>query len=177
MAYSKLPHIVRKQIFEVHLSERNREREITEQLLDAYHFAMPSVEAVLNAYDDPDRIIQIDRIFLDLGNLELNKFEEVFSARLRDVLSGMLFPKAQLLEKSRNEFRKSFVKRMDYATSTRNTPIEIPNNFENQSVVDSCTVMEGLSRALFYFLKNGVFPWWLSDKHDVRLHVIFSPVL
>jgi hypothetical protein len=176
MPYS-FSHIVHRQTFEIHVQTSENAREITDQLVDAYRMAMPGAEAVLNAYDDPDRIITIDKVYLDLGHLELKNFEEVFSARLQIALSSIVSSAKVFHGQPDYGIDGMSLSETNETKSISASSSESRNKTKDPSGADTCTIAEGVRRALLYFLANGVFPWWLSDNHNASVKEIFSPAL
>lgn len=179
MVHNALPHIIHRQVFDLYLQSHAVEIELTGRLKDAFYSALPRVEAIFSLYDEPDRIIRIDKISLDLGVFTPEKINDLFSSRLCEALSKAL--KDSIHISKGNKTLKDF---SDETIPEKNEPVEWSNSFSNRTFADPVmdkieyySEKEAISHAFIYFLANGVFPWWMGEHAGENQETTFSSLM
>jgi len=172
-----LPHIIHRQVFDLYLQPHAVESDIAERLKNAFYNALPRVEAIFYLYDDPDRLIRIDKLSLDLGVFNPENIGDLFSSRLCDALLKAFRASISISTKG-NKIKKEF---RSESVSGKNKPAEWGDLFSDKIFADPVidkieyfSEKEGISHAFLYFLANGVFPWWVGEHVSDNKEIIFS---
>jgi len=180
MVHKMLPHIIHRQIFDLTLRPPAIESDIQERLKNTFYDALPRMEEVFSLYNDPDRLIRIDKISLDLGVVNPEKLGDIFSSRLCDALAKVFRDSINISAKG-NKTKPD--NRLD-TTPAKNEPVEWIDQFPVKTFAESevnkieyYSAEEGIRQAFFYFLTNGVFPWWMSQSNERNKETVFSLLL
>ena len=89
-------HIIQKQIFDLKLGSVDEAKSLADELERIYNqFIVPLLDDIFTRYDIPGHIIKIDKLEIDLGNIDpgdfefaiVQQFERVLSRKLAEVLN------------------------------------------------------------------------------------------
>ncbi len=102
---SRQRHVIKKQLIEIELPAALDARAVQTELSRIYRQRMiPLIEETCSALVGPDEIVSIDRLEIDLGDLELAQLEQELVSRFRQALPEAL---AQQLSVQRAHARKT----------------------------------------------------------------------
>ncbi|MCG8421916.1 MAG: hypothetical protein MJE77_28680 [Proteobacteria bacterium] len=84
-------HRIKRQIVELRVTEVERAESLQSRISRLQQqYIIPLFERICDHLSAPDRIHRIDSLQLDLGSIEIDRFEQKFVARLERVLPGAL---------------------------------------------------------------------------------------
>ncbi|HET6995384.1 MAG TPA: contractile injection system tape measure protein, partial [Chitinophagaceae bacterium] len=143
MEYRTYPHIIHRQVLDLSLPAGFFPSEVQESFRNTFYNSLPDIEEVFSLYDDPGQLILVDKIVVDLGRIEYEKLDELFSLRLCEALSKALHDSVGIPTKEVHKDRDLLRGRNKPAKSTN---VVFPNH--NAAVetekVSTYTVSEGI---------------------------------
>jgi hypothetical protein len=130
-----LGHLVYKQKVTLHLPRKDEAAAFQERVSKLLRNELnESLERILDEAFPPDKIIRIDSLQLDLGNISAQNFESEFKKQFVDVLTKSLASKRDSISDSGS-------------TTGQETVLSKAQSLEN---------------ALIFFLERGYLPWYSS---------------
>lgn len=180
MALSTFPHIIHRQVLELALPTGIFPPEAQERLKNKFYEALPQIEQIFSVYSKREGLTIIDKIVLDLGHFDYEKLDGLFSSRLcaalSDALSNSVTIEAEMPGKilRQEQLPENFPKDKNFPTIGEFISDQI-STYDIAELRDH-SATEALTGAFFYFLINGVFPWWLSKNINEDIEALFLPV-
>lgn len=160
-------HVIKQQILELHISSGTNAFEMQNQISALYHSQIiPLIEAICNQFSDPDTIHRIDRIEIDLGEIDAELLETDFVQKAAEALSMQL---SQI-------FTATTVQ------PTEPIPQTIPDAALSQSLEQarqSSPTSPAQARFELFceFVQTGRLPWWSKPLDRNGLEDCFSQLL
>jgi len=173
-------HIIKKQIIELRLNSQAEAFELQNKVSEIFQCKiLPLLETCCNQLSSADEIHRIDKLEVDLGDIDLNALE------------------AELIEKFVPAFRQKLARKLDRSESLSNpastqrayavasslvTHFEASNvhpvtDFSGQkwSVAQPDSKRAGTQLELLsYFIQTGLLPWWASRLNQQELEANFE---
>ena len=179
MPHNLLPHIIHRQILEVHLPYGQMNSGIEEQVKYLFYAATPKIEKVFSTFDDPRQLTRIDHLFVDLGTFDHQQLDELFVSRLCEALSSKLSRTVATAENFNSRHYTDISMPSGDRPETRQSHAPSSDGIENDSteIGKRYPTEEGIVHAFFYYLENGIYPWWLSMEIEEDVEDVFSMVL
>ena len=178
MVHNSFPHMIHRQVLEVILPPNIFPNEAEEKFKNIFYDALSEIENVFGDYDIPGRTIRIDKVVIDIGHLDYEKLDQLFSVKLTNALSKV-FEQAGLVYKRSSSQPRSIQYSGD---RSEQRPVYFDgeffrgeNNYEMGDRLDQ-TFEGSIVEAFFYFLQNGVLPWWMSKNND-GIEAVFTAVI
>ena len=129
-------HIIQKQVLEVEMENPADAFQFRNRLGEVFHEKiLPGLEILFDEIGTNDRLIRMDRLEIDLGNIETKNWEN------------------DLAEKAIQQIRQALL----MENPVRQIPIKNINPTEELKEAD-------FIEAFFFFLKIGRLPWYASNK-------------
>ena len=177
MEHNILPHIIHREVLELHLPRNRFDGHIEGRVKNALEVSRNRLEKVLDSYAQQDQLTIIDEIFVDLGSFHADELD-LFGTRLCEALSNALKKNITHTEKQALAAMTTILTDREIAhvsqTSNQSSFAEITNH--KMGTIEETRIEKALPKAFLYFLENGIFPWWLSDQIDSDVESIFSTV-
>lgn len=143
-------HIIKQQVIEVMIEDQAIAREVQDELSYVYHRkVVPYLSKICDEFDVEDKIIRIDQIDIDIGNIPIEKIREDFPERIWRAFE--------------EEIRKRVFNAM--AEDTGIFP-------EDRTISQGHSDLE----VLVHFLRFGAFAWNTSERPP-SLKILFSKLL
>ena len=141
-------HSIHKQVFDIHVSSKQDAIEWQDKISDAVRgLAFARLEKVFDELSNPEEIIRIDKLELDLGKINASNFVQ------------MLDEQAAL--KFKESIVKQFVDQLVF-----DTEYDVEEGIQVSGISDNKTTSSKSDLDAFvYFFRNGVLPWWFSAEH------------
>ena len=156
-------HTIKQQILELQVGSNIKAFELQNQLSELYRSKIiPLIDAYCNQFSDPDTLIRIDTLDIDLGEIDLQTLETDFVAKVKERLYEQL---AEQLGSSTST-PPTDIPSVTRAVAAR--PDRSPENARSQPPTNpTASQLEIFS----YFLRTGLLPWWCdalspSDLED-----------
>jgi hypothetical protein len=161
---TSLCHRIRKQTIEFILDEGDA-REVQLRFGELYLTKIvPGMDQIFSDLCDPEQVVKIERIEIDLGNISLDQLETDFAkkvlCRLQDEVSAKI-RRANLRDGSEG----------DLSVPARCT------SSESREVYAIMAGEDALLQAFRHFLETGLLPWWSGIKSSGDLHEAFINLL
>jgi hypothetical protein len=133
-------HIIRRQIVDLELAGLSQASAIQEKINRlCKNQLQPALERLFQQYASGDTVIRLERIEVDLGEVELAKLDTHFTEQvllqLTKELNGVMMPVS-------SSGRDTLLSREPVHLSPQDTVLQL----------------------FIYFLKKGHFPWWAKDR-------------
>ncbi len=177
MVYNILPHIIHREVLELHLPKNRFDGHIEGRVKNALEASQNRLEKVLDSYDHQDRLTIIDEIFLDLGSFNADQLH-LFGARLCEALAyalkkNIIHPQNEALPEMSTML--SNTEAADASQTLMDSSFDEGTNHKIGQVEES-VIEIALPKAFLHFLENGTFPWWLSNQLGSDVESIFATV-
>jgi len=130
--------IIRKQKIKIRTSNEQLALHVRKQLNDTLQYELIALlDRIFTKYNSPDIYLNIDQLKIDLGSVSMQEFEKHF----------LEFAEPKL----ENELKKNLEERNGA-------------HGDNASDKSFSSPAQQEEDALFYFLKNGIYPWWYKKE-------------
>jgi hypothetical protein len=177
MVHNILPHIIHREVLELHLPRNRFDGHIEGGVKNALEASRNLLEKVLDLYDQHDRVTIIDEIFLDLGRFNTDQLD-LFGSRLCEALADAL--KQNIVHREKQGFAEipTMLSNAETAGLSQTLIHSSFNEVTNHKIgkIEESAIEKALPKAFLYFLENGAFPWWLSDQMGSDVESIFATV-
>ena len=180
--HRKSTHIIHRQVLDLNLPASVFPPEAQQRFKSSFFESLPDVENVFSSFDDPEQIIRIDKIMLDLGVISYDRVDELFSSSLCSALSKALRDTA-IVQKPNALKNKNYFKSEENDHKTNRHPSrplrsdDVSSYDLEEGSVSFFTPAEKVRRAFIYFLVNGVDPWWMTETQDKEINLVYLPVV
>ncbi len=140
-------HIIHRQLYEVEVHTGDNSVQIQARLSRLHHQQLQRmIEEVLDEGNSSDRVLQFDRLEIDLGNLRAERWEK------------------QLMDKLRVSLQKALG---DAGVNASKTPFKMDGDLASRPHLFKDQEQKKL-HALLYFLAHGQLPWWCKELPDLK---------
>src|ERR1051326_6860664 len=86
-------HIIRRQVLEVDVPSVERAWEVQNRISELFRQEfIPALEKIFDSICDPGKMIRIDKLEIDLGNVSIEKLEEQLREKLEEYLIDSFIP-------------------------------------------------------------------------------------
>lgn len=146
-------HLIQKQILDIHLTENIRAIEKQQAIRSLYwDRILPAMDKVFSELVPPNATLRLDQLSLDLGTIAIENLEREIIIQVKEQLSDAIIKIEQqegtpLIRKKVIDGNKELLK---------NGSTEI--------------------KALAFFIKNGIYPWWFSGKDSLAPATLFDKI-
>ena len=159
-------HTIKQQILELQVSSNLSAFELQNKISALYRSKIiPLIQTYCDRISNPDTLLRIDTLDIDLGEIELKTLEKDFVARVEEHLSQQLAeklgPKAAPQTVDGSPGNRALV-----ASPTADTKPQPPSN-------PTTAQLELLS----YFIRSGLLPWWSESLSQPALEDCFDQLL
>lgn len=154
--HQQLSHLIRKQIFELQLPDRNKAFGMQQEIRGVFdEELLPLIDQVFTEISGPGEVLRINRLELNLGHIHPLKLREQLRTQLKTVLT----------EKLREARSKALLQLGSIPLGNVTEPILIQGGDMELDAVLQTTTASIPSLLETYFL-SGELPWWVADNHD-----------
>ena len=161
-------HIIKKQVLQLEVSNRNNAEKAQQELGQIFYSALlPIILENLDKYSPPNVIHRIERLEIDLGEISRQniriELERELSTHFEKQLVKAL-QKAELLTAIKAE---AVHKGIDSAAVSKSS--EASNSFsaKNATRPQDFQKVQSSTELFLHFLKNGYFPWWAKAANGL----------
>ncbi len=145
-----MKHLIKKHIFDIRMGNERKAPAIQDRISEVFRQKLTTViEEIFNRFSNPNQLIRIDKLELDLGKIgELYLEDEL----IRKISYQLPFALSEIIAKAELTSHKEGVE----ITSTTHSNLEL----------------------LQFYLQNGALPWWhKSDSQSESIETIFQQLL
>ena len=143
-------HIIKKQVLDIHYQSRDTESKFSNGINEIYYSEIiPVLEKVCNEFSDSNKIIQLDKIEIDIGEISVKDIKNDF------------------VQKVEYNFRRQL-------QNIINVPISEP---PAKSRVKKIDISVSNIETIKYFLETGALPWWSSPLKHSGVEELFKELL
>ncbi len=148
-------HHIKKQVFEIKLKDKNKYSEIREKISSANYEVLKALDALFNDYFTGDKVVMIDKLEIDLGNITVDEIEHNLSVKIKEKLIIQLDQKMGGLPGSG---------KIKLVTPEGKIVTAVSSEMKNL-IGDSILSKEDfILKVVSYFLRTGLIPWYASGQ-------------
>lgn len=142
---SRQTHIIRRQSLELAVSSGQEAQRLQDEVQRLFtDRVVPIMDAVMSDQVAEDELLRIDRLELDLGTMDVDRFDEQFVARISDQLA------------------KALASELDRA-SAPDSWAELPAVDDRVRQPQRVKLENARLQLLLYYLRSGLLPWWSGE--------------
>lgn len=165
--YINNQHIIQKQVLEVEMENPADAFQFRNRLGEVFHEKiLPGLEILFDEIGTNNRLIRIDQLKIELGNIEAKNWEnELAEKAIKQIRQALL------MENPVWQLQADYSKINTEATIS-NQEENITSGGEAENINPTEELKEaGFMEAFFFFLKTGRLPWYSSQQ------IVFSELL
>ncbi|MFK7908690.1 MAG: contractile injection system tape measure protein, partial [Chitinophagales bacterium] len=133
-----MKHVIQKQIFEIRMGNEEEAVAVQDRISSVFRNKLVQIiEKILDAHSNPNQLIRIDKLELDLGKISLYDLE--------------------------NDFILKLTEKLPLALSEIITNAELSSDKQGVSITTSS---QSSLELLDFYLQNGALPWWHKAKNE-----------
>ena len=156
MTASKQRHVIKKQILELELSSKQGAFELQNQISQIYRDKIvPLIDRYCSQLSSPDAIDKINRLELDLGNININNLEQ-------DLIKKV---EAQIKQQLPKKIKPSNL----LSSSQERSQPTISNTSQERSQLTTSDL-----ETISYFIQTGTLPWYSEKLSKQELEKLFE---
>ena len=146
MTTSKQRHVIKKQILELELSSKKGAFELQNQVSKIYRDKIvPLIDTYCSQLSSPDIIYKINRLELDIGNIDINNLEQ------------------DLIQKVEAQIKEQLTKKIKPNNSFPSSSEPSRTTGSNSSFSEPSRTTGSNLETISYFIQTGTLPWY-SEK-------------